>query len=87
MADTRSRKSSLLFPHTATPYCDPPTQTETTAQLFSHFPMKEESFNVDAFNERDNTGVLGRMGDVLGNSMSASQISIDKPLSNLVGEF
>ena len=49
--------------------------------------MKEESFNVDAFNERDGTGVLGRMGDVLGNSMSASQISIDKPLSNLVGEF
>jgi len=61
-------------------------ETETTAQLFSHHWMKEESFNVDAFNERDNSGVLGRMADVLGNSMATAQIAIDKSLSNLVGD-
>jgi len=61
-------------------------ETETTAQLFSHHSMKEESFNVDAFNERDNSGVLGRMTDVLGNSMATAQIAIDKSLSNLVGD-
>ena len=59
---------------------------ETTTQLFSHHTMKEESFNVDAFNERDNTGVLGRMADVLGNSMATAQISINQRLSNLVGD-
>lgn len=48
--------------------------------------MKEESFNVDAFNERDSTGVLGRMADVLGNSLATSQIAIGKTLSNLVGD-
>lgn len=31
-------------------------QTETLAQLFGHHSMAEESFNVDAFNQRDNTG-------------------------------
>jgi len=35
---------------------------------------------------REHTGVLGRMSDVLGSSMSVGQIAIDKPLSNLVGD-
>ena len=59
---------------------------ETTAQLFSHHSMKEESYNVDAFNARDNTGILGRMTDVLGNSMATGQISIDRRLSIVVGD-
>jgi hypothetical protein len=60
--------------------------TDTTAQLFSHHSMKEEGFNVDAFNERDNSGVLGRMNDVIGNSMATGQISIDRHLGNLLGD-
>ena len=48
--------------------------------------MQEESFNVDAFNERDRSGILGRMTDVLSNSMATSQIAIGKSLSNLVGD-
>ena len=47
---------------------------------------QEESFNVDAFNERENTGVLGRMNDVLGNSMATGQIAITRMLANLVGD-
>ncbi|KAL7542381.1 hypothetical protein ACHAXR_012259 [Thalassiosira sp. AJA248-18] len=60
--------------------------TETTTQLFSHHTMKEECFRVDAFNERDNTGLLGRMHDVLGNKLSTAQISINKSLSILIGD-
>ena len=60
--------------------------TETTTQLFSHHTMREEGFDVDAFNNRDNTGVLGRMNDVLGNKMATGQTSIDKILGILVGK-
>lgn len=60
---------------------------ETKAQLFSHHDMKEEGFKVDVLRERDNTGVLGRMADVLGsNNMSVGQIAIDRSLSNVVGD-
>lgn len=48
--------------------------------------MKEESFKVDAFNQRDGTGILGRMADTLVDSMSTSQISIDGSSNNLVGD-
>eukprot|EP00804_Cyclotella_cryptica_P019739 CCRYP_009662-RC/>CCRYP_009662-RC protein AED:0.09 eAED:0.09 QI:0/0.95/0.95/1/0.95/0.95/22/166/2740 len=59
---------------------------ETKTQLFSHYTMKEESFKVDAFQQRDNTGILGRMTDILGNSMSTSRISIDRSSNILVGD-
>eukprot|EP00804_Cyclotella_cryptica_P004534 CCRYP_006892-RA/>CCRYP_006892-RA protein AED:0.17 eAED:0.17 QI:494/0.84/0.6/1/0.94/0.9/20/0/2106 len=59
---------------------------ETKTQLFSHYTMKEESFKVDAFKQRDDTGVLGRMTDILGNNMSTSRISIDRSSNNLVGD-
>lgn len=48
--------------------------------------MKEESFKVDAFNERGNTGILGRMHDVLGHNLATAQISIDRSLSILIGD-
>ena len=48
--------------------------------------MKEESFKVDAFKERDDTGIVGRMTDILGNSMSTSKISIDGNSDILVGD-
>jgi hypothetical protein len=48
--------------------------------------MREESFKVDAFHQRDDTGILGRMIDLLGNSMSTSKISIDSSSNNLVGD-
>ena len=48
--------------------------------------MKEESFKVDAFQERDDTGILGRMTDILGNSMSTSKVSIDRNSDILVGD-
>ena len=48
--------------------------------------MKEESFKVDAFKERDDTGIIGRMTDILGNSMSTSKISIDGNSDILVGD-
>eukprot|EP00956_Cyclotella_meneghiniana_P035458 scaffold115176_cov24-Cyclotella_meneghiniana.AAC.2 len=59
---------------------------ETTTQLFSHHTMKEESFKVDAFQERDDTGILGRMTDILGNSMSTSKVSIDRNSDILAGD-
>eukprot|EP00804_Cyclotella_cryptica_P019763 CCRYP_009664-RA/>CCRYP_009664-RA protein AED:0.11 eAED:0.11 QI:135/1/0.94/1/1/1/17/0/2177 len=59
---------------------------ETKTQLFSHYTMKEESFKVDAFQQRDDTGILGRMTDILGNSMSTSRISIDRSSNILVGD-
>lgn len=48
--------------------------------------MKEESFKVDAFQQRDDTGILGRMTDILGNSMSTSRISIDRSSNILIGD-
>jgi hypothetical protein len=48
--------------------------------------MKEESLKVDAFKQRADTGVLGRMTDILGNSMSTSRISIDGSSNILVGD-
>ena len=48
--------------------------------------MKEESFKVDAFKERDDTGILGRILDILGNSMSTSKISLDGNSDILVGD-
>ena len=48
--------------------------------------MKEESFKVDAFGDREDTGILGRMTDVLGNSMSTSKVSIDRNSGILVGD-
>lgn len=48
--------------------------------------MKEESFKVDAFKERDDTGILGRITDILGNSMSTSKISLDGNSDILVGD-
>jgi hypothetical protein len=60
--------------------------TETKTQLFSHHTMQEESFKVDAFNLMDNTGILGRMNDILGNSMAIGQIAIDKTSVNLMGD-
>lgn len=48
--------------------------------------MKEESFKVDAFGDQGDTGILGRMTDVLGNSMSTSKVSIDRNSGILVGD-
>lgn len=48
--------------------------------------MKEESFKVDAFKERDDTGILGRMTDILGNSMSTSKVSLDGNSDILLGD-
>lgn len=48
--------------------------------------MREESFKVDAFNQRGQTGILGRMADILGNSMRTSKISIDSSSNTLVGD-
>ena len=48
--------------------------------------MKEESLKVDAFKEREDTGVLGRMTDILGKNMSISRISIDGSSTILVGD-
>jgi uncharacterized protein (DUF1501 family) len=59
---------------------------ETKTQLFSHHTMKEESFKVDAFKERDDTGILGRMTDILGNSMSTSKVSLDGNSNILLGD-
>lgn len=58
-------------------------EAETTAQLFSHHSMKDELFKVDAFRERDETGVLGRMQDILGNNRAARKIAIGKAMNNL----
>ena len=41
---------------------------------------------VDAFNERDETGILGRMNDILGNTLATGQIAIDRGSSNLIGD-
>ena len=60
--------------------------TETTTQLFSHFTMRDESFKVDAFNQRDNTGVMGRMTDILGRNTSSSRSAIDSTSKNLYGD-
>jgi hypothetical protein len=43
----------------------------------SHHSMTEEVYYVDAFYDRSGTGVLGRMSDVIGNSMAAGQTSIN----------
>ncbi|KAL3805312.1 hypothetical protein HJC23_009019 [Cyclotella cryptica] len=59
---------------------------ETKTQLFSHHTMNEELFKVDAFNQRDDTGLLGRMTDKLSNNMSTSRISIDSGSNILVGD-
>lgn len=42
--------------------------------------------SVDAFNERYNSGILGRMNDVLGNSMATGQIAMKTLQANLVGD-
>ena len=89
-------------------------QAETQAQLFGHHTMTAESFYVDAFRAREETGtligkmfkyicpqvltftpnsfislrragVLGRMMDVLGNTMATGQISIDRLYATLSG--
>jgi hypothetical protein len=85
---------------------------ETKTQLFSHHTMEQEAFKVDAFRQRDDTGmecvsemlykhlllltpefikltctgILGRMADVLGKSMSTSRIAIDGSSNNLFGD-
>jgi hypothetical protein len=60
--------------------------TETKTQLFSHHTLEQESFKVDAFHQRDDSGVLGRMTDMLGKRMSTSRIAIDGSSTNLVGD-
>ena len=48
--------------------------------------MNEELFKVDAFNQRDDSGVLGRLTDKLSYNMSTSRISIDSGSNILVGD-
>ena len=49
---------------------------ESEGQLSGHGAMKMEMSNVDAFKDRQSTGVMGRMIDVLGNNLATSKISI-----------
>lgn len=60
--------------------------TSYSIPLLQHHTMREESFKVDAFNQRGQTGILGRMADILGNSMRTSKISIDSSSNTLVGD-
>ena len=41
---------------------------------------------MDAFNERESTGILGRMADSLNNRLSTRRIAIDGSSNNLVGD-
>jgi uncharacterized protein (DUF1501 family) len=51
---------------------------ETRTDLFSHHTMKKQCFLVDAFKEAHNTGILGRMLDVLqGYGHAVSGIAVD----------
>ena len=61
-------------------------RTETKAKLFSHEDMKSSSFVVDAFDVFSGSGVLGRVADVLGETMATGQTNIDKILSILYGD-
>lgn len=81
-----STKQNIDVGHLQKPVTASNFLAETKTQLFSHHTMKEESFKVDAFNERDETGILGRMADILGNSMSTSKISLDGSSGILIGD-
>lgn len=61
-------------------------QAETLAQLFGHHTMKAEMLKVDAFGVTLNSGVLGRMADVLISNMATGQTSIQKASTILKGD-
>lgn len=50
------------------------TSSHASLSLSFLSTRQEESFKVDAFNLMDNTGILGRMNDILGNSMAIGQV-------------
>jgi hypothetical protein len=59
---------------------------ETKTQLFSHHTLEQESFKVDAFQDRGRTGILGRRTDALGTRMSTSRVAIDGSSNNLISD-
>ena len=81
--------SCFLYPdigHLQKPVTASNFLAETKTQLFSHHTLEQESFKVDAFKERGDTGVLGRMTDILDNRLSTRRIAIDGSSNNLVGD-
>lgn len=72
-------------------HLDVPVTTEnwevTRAQLFSHFHMEAEQEYVDAFREALNTGVLGRLLDVLqGKNYTVTASGINGDSKSLSGD-
>ena len=58
---------------------------ETKVRLFSHFDMKEESMKVDG-NGASDTGIMGRIADVMGKDLAVGQVTLDKTLQILFGD-
>jgi len=89
LADIYSDGDAIFFSnigHLNSPVTKKNFNEETTTQLFSHYTMREESFKVDAFGQRDGTGILGRMGDILGDYLEMGLIAIDRNSLNLIGD-
>ena len=61
-------------------------QEETLAQLFGHHTMKQEMLKVDAIGATLNSGVLGRIADVVMSDMSVGLTSIQKASTILKGD-